>query len=75
MSKIRLGSWIYSLALADRLSGLERTTLEVHTCFTKLLNSDDFFAGVLPDCVEIPAQYPIFEEIRNDKLLQSTPLS
>ena len=72
MSKIRLGSWIYSLVLADRLSGLERTTLEVHTCFTKLLNSDDFFAGVLPDGLEIPAQYPIFEEIRNDKLLQST---
>lgn len=71
MSNIRLGSWVYSLATADRLSGIEKTALEVHTSFAKLLNSKDLFVGILPDGLEIAAQFPIVEEIKHDKLLQS----
>jgi glycosyltransferase involved in cell wall biosynthesis len=71
MGNIRLGSWIYSLALADRLSGIERTALEVHTCFAELLDSGDFFAGILPEGLKIPAHFPIVAEIKHDKLIQS----
>jgi glycosyltransferase involved in cell wall biosynthesis len=71
MNNIRLGSWIYSLATADRMSGIERTALEVHTCFIKLLNSEDLFVGVLPKGLKISDQYPIVDEIRHHKLLQS----
>jgi glycosyltransferase involved in cell wall biosynthesis len=71
VNSIRLGTWTFSLLFADRLSGLERVALEIHASFTKLLNSEDLFVGILPKGIRIPAERPFFEEIRNDKLLQS----
>lgn len=72
MDNIKIGSWVYSLLCADRLSGIERTALEVHACFSRLLSPESLLVGILPTGPNIPAKFPIYEEIRRDKLLQSS---
>jgi len=71
VNNIKIGSWVYSLLTADRLSGIERTALEIHACFIRLLRSESLLLGVLPTGAKIPDKFPIYEEIREDKILQS----
>ena len=73
---LRMGSWLYSLFMADRLSGIERVNLEFHKCIDTLIDSKDSFHGVLPSNVEIPVGFPKYSEISEDRLIKekSVPL-
>lgn len=68
---IKIGSWLISLVYADRVSGLERVTLEVHKSLAKLRNNDESLFGVLPNGHKVERGFPKHPELNHDFLIKS----
>jgi glycosyltransferase involved in cell wall biosynthesis len=69
--EFKVGSWLYHLIHADRLSGLERVGLETHKCLIELMNNNGSFMGVCPKDFSGTSDFPKFPEIAKDNLITS----
>jgi glycosyltransferase involved in cell wall biosynthesis len=69
--EFKVGSWLYHLIHADRLSGVERVGLEMHKCFVELMNEKGSFVGVCPKDFSASPNFPKYLEVAKDSLISS----